>query len=130
MRNSGRNVSSSSLGQMGPHNHAEVRVQHVMWPNIHIFSATVNALTTCGQYDLAMSVLNQMIEGGIRPNAIFLVSLLSIYEKRREGRLALQLFRYIQNKTKSTLLHNNQCKKAKHGSGSNLNLNLKNDQKH
>lgn len=91
-------------------------------PNIHIFSATVNALTAAGKYDLALGVLNQMMEErGIEPNAIFLVSLLSIYEKRREGRKALELFRYIQSKT---TLMNQQQQQGEHDHDRPIQVNI------
>ncbi|QDZ24823.1 hypothetical protein A3770_14p73410 [Chloropicon primus] len=66
-------------------------------PNMHVFSATMNALGQAGKYDLCQEVLEKMIESGKKPNAMVLVSLLSIYEKNHEGYRALQVFRYVQN---------------------------------
>ncbi len=64
--------------------------------NLHVYSATLNALGQAGQFEAAREVLADMVQvRGIRPNAMFAVSLLSVYEKRHEGDKALALFRYL-----------------------------------
>lgn len=65
--------------------------------NVHVFSATMNALSLAGKHDLAQEVLEEMIEVGEKPNAMVLVSLLSVLEKKHEGWRALKVFRYVQS---------------------------------
>ena len=65
-------------------------------PNMYIFSLTMNAVAQAGQHKVVREVLDEMIQRDIKPNAMVLVSLLSIYEKKHEGERALALFRYFQ----------------------------------
>ena len=88
----------SLLGECGQWEKALEYFNEVPEPNVHVFSATMNALTLAGRDDLALDLLDVMLARGIKPKAIVLVSLLSIYEKRHEGSKALSLFRHIQSK--------------------------------